>query len=70
MKIETKKQEFQPVVITLETQEEVDQMFSLANFNEFDEVNDITQKLMSLENMIIHVYNPQPPNESKVVVFI
>jgi len=33
MKVEGKKEEFKPVVITLETQDEVDQMYAVANFD-------------------------------------
>ena len=36
MKVETKKAEFTPVVITLESQEEVNQMFSVLRRVEFD----------------------------------
>lgn len=46
MKVGTVKAIFQPVVITLETQEEVDQMFQLARLNEFRGVDsEITEKL-------------------------
>lgn len=46
MKIETKKQEFQPVVITLVSQEEVDQLFALAGHFGFGQVDyDITVDL-------------------------
>lgn len=53
MKVSTVKPEFQPVVVTLETQEEVDQMFQLANFNTFKGEFDITRSLYdSLENLV------------------
>lgn len=53
MKVSTVKPEFQPVVITLETQEEVDQMFQLANFNSFKGDSDITCGIFDgLENLV------------------
>lgn len=48
MKVSTVKQEFQPVVITLETQKEVDQMFQIVKFNDFPEEDDITLGIYNL----------------------
>lgn len=42
MKVSTVEPEFQLVVITLETQQEVDQMFQIVKFNDFPEEDDIT----------------------------
>lgn len=72
MKIETKKQEFQPVVITLETQDEVDQMFALANFNKFNSLADITSKLIQLDEAPSNVgryWKPVGKNVYNVVTF-
>ena len=49
MKIQRKESEFQPVVITLETQDEVDQMYAVMRFVDFrNKPNDITNELFSL----------------------
>lgn len=47
MKVEKAETKFTPVVITLESQEEVDQMFTLANYNRFKGGVDITDKLFN-----------------------
>ncbi len=60
MKVETKKPEFQPVVITLESQEEVNQMLSLLRRIEFDgtEMNNWDNILHSaLEPLTTKIYS-------------
>lgn len=48
MKITRKESEFQPVVITLETQDEVDQMYAVMRYVDFkNKQDDITNKLFS-----------------------
>lgn len=47
MKIERAESKFQPVVITLESQEEVDQMYAIVSEISFNEYNDITTGLYS-----------------------
>lgn len=45
MKVEKSAPKFEPIIITLETQEEVDQMFALANFMSFEGCDNITFQL-------------------------
>ena len=43
MKVERKQSKFEPIVITLESQKEVDQMFAMVSTFDFDGDVDITQ---------------------------
>ena len=57
MKITREETKFQPITITLESQEEVDQMFALANHMCFQDRPDITEKLYNeLEEAHYHDY--------------
>ena len=54
MKIERKQSKFEPVVITLESQKEVDQMFAMVSTFDFDDEDmDITQLIFDeLDNTV------------------
>ena len=53
MKIERKQSKFKPVVITLESQKEVDQMFAMVSTLDFDDDMDITQLIFDeLDNTV------------------
>lgn len=53
MKIERKQSKFEPVVITLESQKEVDQMYAMVSILDFDEDVDITQLIFDeLDNTV------------------
>ena len=58
MKIEKQAAQFTPITITLETQEEVDQMFALANWCTFSDAVNITVMLFEqLESAHHKTYN-------------
>ena len=54
MKIERKQSKFEPIVITLESQKEVDQMFAMVSTLDFDDEDvDITQLIFDeLDNTV------------------
>lgn len=54
MKVERKPSKFEPVVITLESQKEVDQMFAIVSTFDFDDEDmDITQLIFDeLDNTV------------------
>ena len=54
MKIERKQSKFEPVVITLESQKEVDQMYAMVSTLDFDDEDvDITQLIFDeLDNTV------------------
>ena len=54
MKIERKQSKFEPVVITLESQKEVDQMYAMVSTFDFDDEDvDITQLIFDeLDNTV------------------
>ena len=69
MKVEKAETKFTPVVITLENQEEVDQMFTLANYNSFKGSVDITEKLFEfLEDKIETEIMPTGRDDITLVV--
>lgn len=69
MKVEKAETKFTPVVITLESQEEVDQMFTLANYNYFKGDLDITEKLFEfLEDKIETEIMPTGRDDVTLVV--
>ena len=69
MKVEKAEAKFTPVVITLESQEEVDQMFTLANYNRFKGDLDITEKLFEfLEDKIETEIMPTGRDDVTLVV--
>lgn len=69
MKVEKAEAKFTPVVITLESQEEVDQMFALANYNLFKGDLDITEKLFEfLEDKIETQIMPTGRDDVTLVV--
>lgn len=72
MKVEKKQPDFTPVVITLESQEEVDQLFALANYNQFSSPKhraDVTTSLMALEDKIFEYHMPVGRGEGDIVTF-
>ena len=54
MKVERKQSKFEPIVITLESQKEVDQMFAMVSTLDFDDEDvDITQLIFDeLDNTV------------------
>ena len=54
MKIERKQSKFEPIVITLESQKEVDQMYAMVSTFDFDDEDmDITQLIFDeLDNTV------------------
>ena len=54
MKIERKQSKFEPIVITLESQKEVDQMYAMVHILDFDDEDvDITQLIFDvLDNTV------------------
>lgn len=66
MKIERKETEFQPVIITIETQEELDQLFAMAKYCTFTFLEssdgDISYNLFNeLANKVVKVYSSESP---------
>ncbi len=64
MKIEQKQAEFQPVTITLETQEELDQLFAMAKYCTFSNLEgrdgDISYELFNeLADKVVEVYSSE-----------
>lgn len=58
MKIESKETEFQPITITIETQDELDQLNAMANYCNFPD-NSFTQSLFEFtEYYIVKAYEP------------
>lgn len=58
MKIERKETEFQPITITIETQDELDQLNAMVNYCNFPD-NSFTQKLFEFtEEYIVKAYEP------------
>lgn len=56
MKVERKQSKFEPVVITLESQKEVDQMFAMVATFEFDDEDvDITQLIFDALNNTVDI---------------
>lgn len=62
MKIERKEPEFQPITITIETQDELDQMFAMAEYCSFSnsEGGDITSLLFDgLWDKVVKTYESE-----------
>ena len=60
MKIEQKQPEFQPITITLETQEELDQLFAMAKYCTFSNDGDISYELFNeLADKVVEVYSSE-----------
>lgn len=59
MKVERKESEFHPIVITIETQDELDQFAAMAYYCTFDDSKgeDVTEKLyQNLYNRVVTKY--------------
>ena len=57
MKVERKQSKFEPVVITLESQKEVDQMYAMVSRLDFDDEDvDITQLIFDALNNTVDIH--------------
>ena len=64
MKIERKETEFQPITIAIETQEELDQMFAMAKYCTFSNLenrdSDVAYELfIGLGDKVVEVYTSE-----------